>query len=81
MPVFPNDEFNRNFKTIASNEKQVPGVNPYMMQPQGFMPRNNYFPQQQGNKGSLPKSNFYFCFFFEMKLIFFIKYILIFLLI
>ena len=56
MPVFPNDEFNRNFKTIASNEKQVPGVNPYMMQPQGFMPRNNFFPQQQGNKSNMPKS-------------------------
>jgi len=62
MPVFPNDEFNRNFKTIASNEKQVPGVNPYMMQPQGFMPRNNYFPQQ-GNKSNLPKSNFSLNFF------------------
>jgi hypothetical protein len=49
MPVFPNDEFNRNFKTITNNEKQVPGVHPYMMQPQGFIPRNNYF-QQQGNK-------------------------------
>ncbi len=60
MPVFPNDEFNRNFKSIASIEKQNPSVNPYMMQPQGFIPRNNYFPQQQGNKSNLPKSKFHF---------------------
>lgn len=58
MPVFPNDEFNRNFKTITNNEKQVAGVHPYMMQPQGFIPRNNYF-QQQGNKSNIPKSNIF----------------------
>lgn len=55
MPIFSNEEFNRNFKTNASSEKQVSGTNQYTMQPQGYIPRNNYFPQP-GNKGNLTKS-------------------------
>jgi hypothetical protein len=52
MPVFPNDEFNRNFKTISSNEKPVIGnVPPYMMQQAGFV-QHGFFPQQQGQSGS-----------------------------
>lgn len=54
MPVFPNDEFNRNFKNVSSNEKPIQAVPPYMMQPGNFIPPHNYF--QQGNKVNVPKS-------------------------
>jgi hypothetical protein len=48
MPVFPFDEFNRNFKTISSNEKPVIGsVPPYMMQQAGYV-QHGYYQQQQG---------------------------------
>jgi hypothetical protein len=58
MPIFPNDEFNRNFKTISNNEKQVIGnVPPYMMQQGGFMQHGGFYQQQQtGNKSSQIKS-------------------------
>ena len=57
MPIFPNDEFNRNFKTISNNEKQVIGnVPPYIMQQGGFMPQGFYQQQQTGNKSSQIKS-------------------------
>jgi len=52
MPVFPNDEFNRNFKTISSNEKPVMGnVPPYMMQQGGGYVQHGYY-QQQGHSAS-----------------------------
>ena len=63
MPVFPNDEFNRNFKTISNNEKPIMGNVPsYMMQQGGYM-QHGFFQQQQqqqqqsgGNKSGQIKS-------------------------
>lgn len=55
MPVFPNDEFNRNFKTIANTDKQIMGVPQYIIQPGTFMPPHNFYPQQP-NKNNLNKS-------------------------
>jgi len=55
VPIFSNEEFNRNFKGNVSSEKPVSGTNQFIMQPQGYMPRNNYFPQP-GNKGNITKS-------------------------
>lgn len=60
MPVFPNDEFNRNFKNISNNEKPLVGnVPPYMMQQGGYMQHGYYQQQQQqqsGNKTNQMKS-------------------------
>jgi len=61
MPIFANEEFNRNFKNMSVNEKHIPGGNQFMIQNQDFVQSHNYF-QQQGNK-SKKKSNRKFIFF------------------
>lgn len=61
MPVFPNDEFNRNFKTIANTDKQQVHPPPqFIMQPGNFIPSHNFFPQQQGSKNQINKSKIFF---------------------